>query len=601
MITLIRPNILVIVILLLGTISKVQAQDNARLAESLFQKKDFQKAALLYEDLHEEKPENSTYYENYLQCLINIKEFKKARKTTRRMAKITGYPLIFMIDECWVNQQEDPDNKSNNKLYRLILEKAQDNISLALQAADRFQSRDMTDEAIDILTQTENIYGSNPRLSNQIALLEMQNGKRLKALDRYLDLIVRANASHDQLKRIFDTYITDSADVMALQDMLLVKIKQHPQVTGLSEWLKWTFVQLQDWNKAFIYTRSLDLRLKEDGYRMFELSFLCATNGDLKTAIQCLEYCIKKGEDAYNYYEAQSRWFELSYQYAEQENLPLSQNFDNQIFAFISNNAPSKSTLPSAIIWSKRLTQKNLTDSAIAVLSNFTKSEYLDKKTTAEAKIALSDLLIQNGDVYKSELLLAQVEKQFKDDPIGQMAKFKRAELSFYRGDYDWANMQLDVLKGATTQLISNDAMELSLCITDNLGIDSNYTALEWYSRARLFQRQKQSDSAFYYIEKIAQSFPSHSLGDEIMLMKAQLYEEKGDYTEAADIYDKLVDIYPNDILADNALFALAQIQQFQLKETGKAKINYEKLIVNYTQSLFVAEARIQFRKLRGF
>ena len=252
----------------------------------------------------------------------------------------------------------------------------------------------------------------------------------------------------------------------------------------------------------------LDLRLKEDGYRMFDLSYLCASNGDLKTAIKCLDYCIKKGEDAYNYYEAQSRWFELSYQLSEQENVPLSQNFDSQLFAFITNNTPSKSTLPSAVIWSKRLTEKNHNDSAIDVLSQFASSEYLDKKTSAEAKIALADLLVQNNDVYRSELLLAQAEKQFKDDPIGQLAKFKRAELSFYRGDYDWANMQLDVLKGATTQLISNDAMELSLCITDNLGIDSNYTALEWYSRARLFQRQKRADSAFYYIEKIAKTFP---------------------------------------------------------------------------------------------
>lgn len=577
------------------------AQDNARLAQSLFQQKEFQKAAILYEELHESKPENSTYYENYLQCLVNTKEFKKARKTTRKMAKITGYPLIFMVDECWVNQQEDPNEKNNEKLYRLILEKSQDNISVALQAADRFQNRNMINEAIDILVQTEDIYGSNPRISNQIALLEMQNGKRLKALERYLDLIVRSNTPHDQLKRIFDTYITDSADVLALQEMLLVKIKQYPQVFGLSEWLKWTFVQLQDWEKAFVYTRSLDLRLKEDGYRMFDLSYLCASNGDLKTAIKCLDYCIKKGEDAYNFYEAQSRWFELSYQLSQQENLALSQNFDSQLFAFITNNAPSKSTLPSAIIWSKRLTEKNYTDSATAVLSHFANSEYLDKKTTAEAKIALADLLVQNNDVYRSELLLAQAEKQFKDDPIGQLAKFKRAELSFYRGDYDWANMQLDVLKGATTQLISNDAMELSLCITDNLGIDSNYTALEWYSRARLFQRQKRADSAFFYIEKIAKDFPGHSLGDEIMLMKAQLHQSKSEYIEAADLYAKLIDIYPDDILADNALFELAQIQQFKLKDLSKAQANYEKLIVNYTQSLFVAEARIQFRKLRGF
>lgn len=196
---------------------------------------------------------------------------------------------------------------------------------------------------------------------------------------------------------------------------------------------------------------------------------------------------------------------------------------------------------------------------------------------------------------------MAQVEKAYQDDPLGQSAKFKRAELSFYRGDYEWANMQLDVLKGATTQLIANDAMELSLCITDNLGIDSNYTALEWYSRARLFQRQEQSDSALFYIDQIARDFPSHSLNDEIMLLKAQIFEQKKQFETAAELYGKLIDIYPKDILADNALYRLAQLNQFKLNLPLKAQAQYELLIMNYTQSLFVAEARVQFRKLRGF
>ncbi len=588
-------------ILQFGFIGKLYSQDNARLARSLYNKQEFAKAQILYEELQEKHPENSEFYENYLQCLNHSKEYKKARKTTRKMAKITGYPLIFMVDECWINAQENPENKSNQKLYRLILEKAQDDVNLALQAAERFQMRDMTDEALDILIQTEDIFGQNPRLSNEIALLEMKKGKRLQALDRYLDMIVRANTPYDQLKRIFDTYITDSADIAALQDLLLVKIRQYPTVQGLNEWLNWTFVQLQDWEKAFVFTRSLDLRLKEDGYRLYQLSFLCASNKDLKTAIKCLDYCIAKGENGYNFYEAQSRWFELNAQFSEEQNLPLPQNFDSNISAFIAVNGASNSTLPAAIIWSKRLLGKKLEDSAVLVLEAYTQSPYLDKKINAQAKIALAELKIQLGDVYQSELLLAQVEKVFQSDPLGQLAKFKRAELSFYRGDYEWANMQLDVLKGATTQLIANDAMELSLCITDNLGIDSNYTALEWYSRARFYQKQRQFDSTLAYIEKITTDFPAHSLNDEVMLMKAQVFEEQGLFEAAAETYGKLVDIYPNDILADNALFALAQIQLLKLNQIQKAQETYEKLIVNYTQSLFVAEARIQFRKLRGF
>ena len=148
---------------------------------------------------------------------------------------------------------------------------------------------------------------------------------------------------------------------------------------------------------------------------------------------------------------------------------------------------------------------------------------------------------------------------------MGQKAKFKRAELSFYRGDYEWANMQLDVLKGATSQLISNDAMELSLCITDNLGIDSNYSALNLYSKARLYFRQQRFDSALRYAEKVVLDYPSHSLGDEVLLLKAKISEAQNNYQRAADLYQTLAESYPQDILADNALFARARLLQYKL------------------------------------
>jgi tetratricopeptide (TPR) repeat protein len=586
---------------LLGTVSPLFSQDNVRLARSLYEKQDFQKAALLYEDLFQKEPLNNEYYENLIQSLVALKDYKKALKIIRKTVKISPQPLIYMVDECWISQQENPKDKTHIKLFQLILDKSTEQINIALLAADRFQTRNMPDEAIELLVNAEETFGSNPRITNEIALLELKKGNRLQALDRYLDMIVRSNASFEQLKRVFDTYITDTADIKALQDMLMVKIKQFPHVQGLSEWLKWTFVELQDWEKAFVYTRSLDLRLKEDGYRMFELAHICSSNGDLNTGIKCLEYLLNKGENAYGYNESQSLWFDLIYKQHYQYGTELPSQFDVKINAFLNENSPAKSNLNTGIIWANILHQKNEIDSAYQIIKRYTEASYLDKRTQAQAKIALADLLIQQGDVYQSELYLAQVEKNLKDEPLGQEAKFKRAELSFYRGDYEWANMQLDVLKGATSQLISNDAMELALCITDNLGIDSNYTALEWYSRARLFQKQNRPDSAHGYLDKISKEFPTHSLADEVHFMKAQLFEKAGDLEKAIYHLEVLIETYPTDIFADNALFNLAQIYQFKLKAPEKAQQAYEKLILNYTQSLFIAESRIQFRKLRGY
>ncbi len=584
------------------------------LAQQLFEQKDFEKAILIYEELFETNSQNSVVYNNYLVSLIQLNQHKKALKIIQKSSKKVPNPLPFMIDQCWVLSQMPEENKEFEKLLNFITLKTTQNPNMAFQAAQRFKFRNMLNVAIDILQKTEQIYGEDPQISNEIALIYLENGQRFKALERYIDLMVRSNVKYDQLKQIFDVYVTDSADIVALQEMLLLKVQQYPTVTSLSEWLKWTFISLQNWEKAYIYTRSLDKRLQEEGERMMELGELCYTNKAFSTASRCYRYIIDKGADNYYYELALAKWQHLTFidlqsqdqqQLSIQDSINLSQSWQTyfqDLRKFIWEFGPSNTTLTNASnlawIWAQKY--QNI-DSAASILESYVEAPYLNKKIVAEAKISLGDLFAESGRTYKSELLYAQVEKAFTEDEMGQLAKFKRAELSFYRGDFDWANMQLDVLKGATTRLISNNAMELSLCITDNLGVDSNFTALEYYGKALLFQRQKINDSALLYLNKITIEFPGHSLGDEVLMRKAQIEKSRKNYERAAQIFDVLIAAYPDDILHDNALFEAAQLHQYQMNNTSKALELYQALIDKHTNSIFIVDARKEYRKLRGF
>jgi tetratricopeptide (TPR) repeat protein len=226
---------------------------------------------------------------------------------------------------------------------------------------------------------------------------------------------------------------------------------------------------------------------------------------------------------------------------------------------------------------------------------------YLKKNSLAKVKMALGDVLVAAGDVWTSELLYAQVEKDFKEEEMGQFAKFKRAELSFYRGDFDWASMQLDVLKSATTQLISNDAMELALVIIDNLGIDSNYQALKWYGQALLYEKQHQYPKSWAYLDSIVTNYPGHALSDEVLFVKARIRKDQGQYAQAAALYETLSLAFHFDILADNALYQLGMLYAYQLNDQEKAKLAFETLIEKYGSSVYLVDARREFRKIRGY
>src|SRR5690606_27872055 len=120
----------------------------------------------------------------------------------------------------------------------------------------------------------------------------------------------------------------------------------------------------------------------------------------------------------------------------------------------------------------------------------------INASINAQLKLDLANLYVTENQPWEAALLYGQVEKAFPDHPIGQDAKFKNARLSFFSGDFNWAKAQLDVLKASTSQLIANDALDLSLLIQDELAVDSNGHALKIYARAMLLNQKKAQEKA---------------------------------------------------------------------------------------------------------
>ena len=600
---------------------------NKELAYVLYNQNDFTRAAILLEDIVEANPRDELSYRRYLQCLIKTNQQEKAIKFIKKKVKKSPYPILYVVDECYVNTTfPDGPNKQKytlraEELKALIIEQltvhameqmGQQHIAIA----QRFEQYELKEYAIAVLQSADQILGDiNPEISNKLAELYMETGNREKGLQRYVMLML-SGVPFESMKQVFETQITDSADYVLLQRLLLKQIEQNPEVTAFSEGLKWTFVKQGNWQSAFLYTRSIDKRLKENGERVFELGELCQSNGEYPVALQCFQYCIGLKETFFDPALAQAKWIDVTYDITMKGRPRIEDviQLQKQMLAFEQNYGPQEASLSNALKYAQLLirydslfavTQESGkisgSQQAIKLLEKYIDpSTHLKKISLAKVKMTLGDVLLSRGDVWTSELLYAQVEKDFTEEEMGQFAKFKRAELSFYRGDFDWASMQLEVLKSATTQLISNDAMELALVIIDNLGIDSNYTALTWYGKALLAEKQQHHKLANKYLDSITTEFPGHGLSDEILFVKARMAETNGDYVAATNLLETLSIAYNFDILADNALYKLGMLYMYSMNQPEKAKIAFEKLIEKYSSSVYIVDARREYRKIRG-
>jgi tetratricopeptide (TPR) repeat protein len=331
---------------------------------------------------------------------------------------------------------------------------------------------------------------------------------------------------------------------------------------------------------------------------------VCLENDDYESARACYQTIIDKGEDHPSYSTAKLRL--LSTRYAEitkEKNvskpliLEAVSEFDAALLKYGLGRGSYQLAMEAAEIKAYYADQK---DASIELLEKVLKVPGLTDLEVAKAKMLLGDVMVLKDDIWSASLYYMQVDKDFKFETIGSEAKFKNARVFYYDGDFNFAQSQLDVLKQSTSKLIANDAMKLSILITDNLGLDSNYTAMYQFAKADLLLEQHQFDKAFELYDSITTAFPAHGLVDEVLLRKAQAMKYQGKWEEAISYLDKIYTYHKYDILSDDAAFQMAEIYELNLDNKEKAIEYYKKILFECKGSLLTVEARKRFRALRG-
>ena len=321
-------------------------------------------------------------------------------------------------------------------------------------------------------------------------------------------------------------------------------------------------------------------------------------------ASDAYSYLIKKGKDGYYYLSSRIELLNVKYlkitgtgTYTREDLTGLEKEYNNTLNEFGKSSETIDLVKNLSHLQAFYLDQ---TEPAIALLQEALNITGIKPATIANIKLELADIYLFSGDQWEASLLYSQVDFAFKNDPLGAEAKFRNARLSFYIGEFEWARAQLDILKASTSKLIANDALSLSLLITDNLDDDSSTAGLNYYAKADLYLYRNKPDMALKTLDSIETLGTYHPLFDEVLYKKAQIMIQKKDYTEADTLLGKLIRFYPNDILGDDAMYIRAQLNENQMNNKQKALEYYQKLITDYPGSIFVADARKRYRFLRG-
>ena len=588
------------ILVIFSVLSFGQAKDE-QLASQYFSNNEFDKAADVYEKLLNKNPQSIYFYDNLLSCYFNLNKAEEAEKLVKKQIRKNDRNPYYTVDLGYVMKKFGKADKAKQQFDDIIkkLKLEGDQIN---ETGNAFIKRGEKEYAIETYLKGRKMHGSNLAYSTELGNLYGETGNVKEMIEEYLNSMSIDEKLLDDIQGYFQNYIQKPAEFDLLKSALLKRTKTQAENPIFFEMLVWMYVQKKDFDNALLQAKSLDKKFKEEGARLIELGNLAISNEYYDAAVNIFNQVVLMGKDKNNYtlakmgiLEAQRRKI-LNSNYTDTALKIVETNYKAFLDEFGNNPFTQNSQRELA-----RLQAYYLNDLpyAMANFNELISAPRSENKFKAECKLELGDLYVLKGEVWDAMLLYGQVDKEYMEEPIGQEAKLRNAKLSYYIGEFEWAKAQLDVLKTVTTQLIANNALELSLLIQDNT-VDSVEDALKMFSRADLNYYQNKTDVALQILDSINLLFPKHALADDIYFKKAQIFVKKKNYSEAEKFYNIVVKENGSDILGDNSLFSLAELYEKKLNNKEKAKQLYEQFIENYPGSFFLTEARKRYRLLRG-
>ena len=582
----------------------VFAQDkDEQIAAQYFSNNEFAKAADAYERLFLKNTQSTYLYENLLNCYFKLNKFDEAEKLVKKQIRRNDANPYYLVDLGFVYKKSGNADKSK-KQYDEIVNKIKGREEQISETANAFQKRAELDYAINSYLKGRKINNNNPQLfCIELAGLYAEKKEVKPMIDEYLYSLQNNPQFEEDIQGYLQSYLENATDFDLLKLALLKKNKEFPGNESFINMLIWMYVQRKDFDNAFVQVKALDKRFKEEGRKLIELGNLAISNEKFDAATTIFNYVSTLGKEKAFYInsrigmlEAKNKKIFFSGNYTDADLKILEKDYNDFLTEFGHNyfSAPAERDLARLEAY-----YLNNFQTCIELFQEIINMSRLEEHFKAECKLELGDIYLLKGEEWEAMLLYGQVDKDFMEDPLGQEAKFRNARLYYYLGEFGWARSQLDVLKTATTQLIANNALELSLLIQDNT-LDSIDEPLFMFARADLNLFQNKTERALQILDSINLLYPRHPLNDEILFKRAELLIKKRDYVKSSSYLEQLLKEHGTDILGDNALFLLANITEKNIGDKPKAMKYYEDFIEKYPGSFFLTEVRKRYRALRG-
>lgn len=569
---------------------------NEQLAQNYFDKGDFEKAKISYEELLKTAPYNTYYFQRIIECYQQLQLFDVAEKSILERYKQYQQPNLLVELGCNYLLKKDEENAK--KYFNQALEKLKKNVNEVFNIAATFERKSQIELA---LKAYELALAQEPKFNFnfQMAQLYGQLGKTDMMIEKYLVEAYTNPQNNVIIQNQLTRFMTEDADVTfneALKKALILRTQQSQDVFW-NEYLSWYYVQQKEFGKAFVQQKAIYKRNPETFFNILNLAELAVEDGDTETAIAIYSFVIENTRDLELLIRSHTYLMEIKIDGAAEKDFP---KIADELELLLKEFGISPYSLPLQALQA-HFTAFNLKNSELG--KNILKNALtlpLSEYQKAQVKMELGDILLFEEKFNQALIYYSQIEEDLKNDVVGHEASLKVAKTSYFKGDFTWAQKQFKELKSASTQLIANDALEYFLLINDNTAADSTLTALKVLASADYLVYQNKNQEAMAKYQAMLKTFKGQEIEAVTLYRLGKMYEKAGDYNNALSQYQAIINNHKECIYVDEAYYFSAELYAKQLQDNEKAKQFYEQIIFHHEDSIYFTDARKKFRQLRG-
>jgi tetratricopeptide (TPR) repeat protein len=369
---------------------KEQIQIDEKLASQYYRDQDYEKARDLYAQLYE-KTEQTSHFQQYIDCLIFLKDYDKAEKELKSYAKKRPNYYRADTDLIYIYTLQGKTDKAK-KLFNDVLKNLPENATTIRNYSYALQARGLNDLAMAILEKGNTLLEGKETLYMEQANLNLSTLNYQEAFKYYFKELEIHPEQYNNIRNRLQTmlfYDVNNSIADELRIALLKQTQDKPDNLDYAQLLVWFALQQEDYDIALAQCQSIDRKTHDQDAQINNLAGICLSNKQFDTAKEGYNYILDKGKTNPFYGQALTGVINADYQKLKAENHTDSKAYEklskriNEAYNEISTNDVSRLTLIQADIMAYHLDQA---DEAIALLTNTIEQEQQTRSSRAETE-----------------------------------------------------------------------------------------------------------------------------------------------------------------------------------------------------------------------